>query len=165
MMKFIKFWTVIPAECREGRLTTSVSSTHANNHTQTLDSGSAKSASSPDKWPGGVRRAGSGKEKHSRPHQHHDHHTLPLNSHDQDQSLNVPVNENLNNKKCGVIYGFKQRLIFPFSFTFSFSPLSSTTNQDSKSEYCFHISQSEILPPRPYRVPLSVMNMLTFIVR
>lgn len=104
--------TASPAKCREGLLITFVSSTHANNHTKTLESGSAECGSSPDKWPGGVRRGDSRKEKHSRPHQHDNHHTPPLNGHDEDQSLNLLVNKKLNNKECRVIYGFKQPLIF-----------------------------------------------------
>lgn len=115
-------WRVIPAECRQGLFITFVSSTLANNHTQTFERGSAESASSPDKWPGEVRRGDSRKEKHSCPHQHDNHHTQALNSHDEDQSLNVLVNKNLNDKKCGVIYGFKQPLIFfsPFFSALSF---------------------------------------------
>lgn len=106
--------TVIPAKCRQGLLITFVSSTRANNHT--LESGSVECGSSPDKWPAGVRRGDSRKEKHSRPHQHYNHHTLPLNGRDEDQSLSVLVNKNLNNKECGVIYGFKQPLIFSLFF-------------------------------------------------
>lgn len=115
MLEVLLVRTVIPAKCHQGLLITFVSSTHANNHTQTLESGSAESNSSPDKWPAGVRRGDSRKEKHSRPHQHDNHH-IPLNGRDEDQSLSVLVNKNLNNKECGVIYGFKQPLIFSLSF-------------------------------------------------
>lgn len=162
--------TASPAKCREGLLITFVSSTHANNHTQTLESGSAECGSSSDKWPGGVRRGDSRKEKHSRPHQHDNHHTPPLNGHDEDQSLNLLVNKNLNNKECRVIYGFKQPLIFslfcPPPHTTPPSPAAAVYHQPRFKEWVLlSYSQSEILTARPYRAPLSVMNLLTFIVR